>query len=123
MLVLGSQITYNKNLIPKFTITNTLTNCTSNNNLTKIMPYSSYTATITPDEDYTLKNARVSVSMGGTDITSTAYNSGVINIPSVNGDIIITISAIAVEPVYLTFSSSSTFDIHAPRKAWDGTMQ
>lgn len=52
------------------------------------------TITLTPDSSHIIN--QISVTMGGTDITSTAYNEGVITIASVTGDIIIHASAIEV---------------------------
>ena len=75
------------------TITNNLTNATSSNAAVSINKSSSYTATITAADGYTLDGATVTVTMGGTDITSSAYADGVINIPNVTDDIVITITA------------------------------
>ena len=85
-----------------FTITNTLTNCTSSNSATSINYGSQYSATITANSGYTLENAVVTVTMDGVDVTSTAYNNGVISISSVTGSLVITIVAQAVQPTGLT---------------------
>lgn len=47
--------------------------------------------TLTPDADYT---AKVTVKMGGVDITSTAYSNGAISIASVIADVVITATAV-----------------------------
>ena len=95
MLVLGSTIIYNKDLIPEiFSITNNLTNCASDNVDTEIIEGQSYSATITPSTGYTLSGATVSVLMDGVDITSTAYNNGVITIAEVTGNIVINVSSV-----------------------------
>lgn len=47
-----------------------------------------YTTTVVAPFGFTLNS--VEVTMGGTDITSSAYSNGVITIPSVSGDIVIT---------------------------------
>ncbi len=73
-----------------YNITNTLNNATNSNSITSINKGASYNATITPDVGYEINN--VIVTMGGVDITSTAYNSGKISISSVTGDIIITVT-------------------------------
>ena len=78
---------------PTFTVTNTLSNCASSNSAGSIGINESYTATITANSGYTLDGAVVTVSMGGTDVTSTAYNGGAISIPAVTGNIVITIAA------------------------------
>ena len=75
-----------------YKITNKLNNVSSSNSNTEIVANSSYTATLTPiTDEYTLSS--VTVTMGGSDITSTAYSDGIITIASVTGNIIITASA------------------------------
>lgn len=78
--------------VVNYTVTNNLTECTSNNSATSIQEGNSYTATITPTEGYAINSA--SITMGGTDITSSAYNNGNINISNVTGNIVITVTAI-----------------------------
>lgn len=83
-----------------FAITNSLSNCVTNNTATTVKKNSAYTATITVNEGYELSS--VVVKMGGVNITSTAYSNGVINISSVTANIEITASAIAVSvPKYI----------------------
>ena len=100
------------------TITNVLSNCTTDNNIASVTPNSSYSATITADTNYTLEGATVSVIMGGIDITSTAYSNGVITIASVTGDVRISISALSSggnpAPIYLTgnFNNWNTSDVN-----------
>lgn len=84
--------------VPVYTVTNTFTNCTSNNSATTATQGASYTATITASDGYTLDGATVSVTMGGTDITSTAYADGVVTIASVTGDIVVTVTAVESGP-------------------------
>lgn len=76
----------------QYTITNSLTNCTSSNNAEYIAEGDSYSATLTPTSGYQFSS--VSVTMGGTDITSTAYSNGVITIASVTGNLVITAAAV-----------------------------
>lgn len=80
----------------QYSITNTLTNCTNSNSATAVNEETAYTGTLTADSDYVM--GTVSITMGGTDITSTAYDSatGAISITSVTGNIVIT--AVATEP-------------------------
>ncbi len=80
-----------------YTITNTLTGCTSDNDAESIYEGESYSATLTPQTDYTISS--VTVTMGSTDITSTAWDSttGEIEIASVSGNISITV--VATTPV------------------------
>lgn len=75
----------------EYTVTNTLTNVTNSNNATKVNAGEAYSATLTADTGYTL--GTVEVTMGGTDITSTAYDAGTITIASVTGNIVITATA------------------------------
>lgn len=86
--------------VKTYTITNNLTHCSNSNTSTSVNENSNYAATITPSKSYTLTGANISITMGGVDITSTAYNNGTINIASVTGNIAITITA--------TSSSSSS---------------
>lgn len=80
-----------------FSIHSTLTNCRNNNSNISISYGASYNATITANSNYSLTS--VTVIMGGTDITSTAYLNGRISITSVTGDIEIIATADAVEIV------------------------
>ena len=77
-------------------ITNTLTNVTTSNDAVAAEDGTAYSATITAANGYTMSS--VTVTMGGTDITATAYNAdtGVISIASVTGDVIITAKATKV---------------------------
>ena len=76
-----------------YTVTNTLTKCSSSNVATKAATGSSYSATITADSGYTL--GAVTVTMGGTDISSTAVSGANINIANVTGNIVVTCTASA----------------------------
>lgn len=76
-----------------YTITNTLTQCTTNNSATQAVQGGSYSATITAKSGYELSS--VKVTMGGTDISSTAVSGGKITIANVTGNIVIT--AVATE--------------------------
>lgn len=74
-----------------YNITNNLTNCTTNNNNLSIEGGSSYSATISANTNYEMSS--ITVTMGGTDITSSVVSGYVINIPNVTGNIVITASA------------------------------
>lgn len=77
-----------------YTVTATLTHCTSDNDATKVLAKKSYNATLTAGAGYTMEGATITaLTMGGVDISSTAYDDGVISIPRVTGNIVITISA------------------------------
>lgn len=73
-----------------YSVENNLTNVTSNNDAQRVEKNSSYTAIITPNAGCQIDS--VSVLMGGVDVTSTVYNNGVISIPSVTGNVVITIT-------------------------------
>ena len=75
------------------TVTNTLTNVTNSNTATTAIVGQSYLATLQPADGYTLGTA--TVTMGGTDITSTSYDAGYITIDEVTGNIVITASGVA----------------------------
>lgn len=75
--------------ITEHTITNVLTGCTTSNPAVSAMDSSGYTATLTFADGYNTFNS-VTVTMGGTDVTASVYANGVINIPSVTGDVVIT---------------------------------
>lgn len=79
--------------IINFSINNALTNCSNNNSNTSIAYGASYSAKITANSNHTLSS--VTITMGGTDITSTAYSNGNISISSVTGDIEIIATATA----------------------------
>ena len=74
-------------------ITNALTNVTTNNDAVAAEDGTAYSATISAADGYTMSS--VTVTMGGTDVTATAYNSdtGVISIAAVTGDVVITANA------------------------------
>ena len=78
-----------------YSVTNNLTYCANSNSAAQVTEGSAYTATITANSGHELKT--VTVTMGGTDITSSAVSGGSISIASVTGDIVIT--AVAEEVV------------------------
>lgn len=77
-------------------IINSLTHVTSSNAAVSVEDGAAYTATLTAENGYTMSS--VTVTMGGTDITATAYNAntGVISIAAVTGNIVITANATKV---------------------------
>lgn len=80
-----------KTPVTMYSITNTLTHCTTNNAATSVASGNAYAATITADTGYTL--GTVTVTMGGVDISSTAVSGGAITVPSVTGALVITATA------------------------------
>ena len=78
--------------IVTYTITNTLSNVTSNNSATSATAGSAYSATLTANDGYTMNT--VTVLMGGVDVTDSVYSNGAITIGSVTGNVSITATAV-----------------------------
>lgn len=76
-----------------YSVTNNLTNVTNSNSASSVLEGESYSATLSVAPDYNLTD--VQITMGGSNITSSAYNgeSHEIYIASVTGNITITASA------------------------------
>lgn len=103
----------------EYTVTNTLTGCTSSNAATTVTEGDAYYATITASNGYVLNGATVMVKMGGTDVTALYYADGVINIPDVSGNIEITITAAVYVPSY-TNVLPTAIDPGTKSGVWDG---
>ena len=80
-----------------YAISNELINCTTSNSATSVKENATYSATLTANDGYTLTGGTVTVTMGGVDITSTAYADGVISIAAVTGDVEIFASAVVLQ--------------------------
>lgn len=109
-------ITATATVSSSYSITNTLTNCDTDNNTQSVVPNSSYTATLTASNGYTFTGGTITVSMGNNDITSTALNGTTITINSVTGNVVIVGTAVAemtnkmvVDSEHLNKRVSSTF--------------
>lgn len=89
------RIAFGLPVVTMYSITNNLTNAETSNSAASIAGGASYSATITAEDGYTI--SAVTVTMGGTDITSTAWNAdtGVITIAQVTGDVVIAATAIS----------------------------
>ena len=96
-------------------INNTLSHVVTDNEATSIEDGAAYTATLTADTGYTL--GTVTVTMGGTDITSTAYSDGNISIASVTGDIVIT----AVATKIVSYTNQVLISTDADGNVYNGT--
>lgn len=79
-----------------YSISATLSHCASDNEALEILEGKPYHAVITADEGYTLEGASVTLTMGGTNIASTCYDDGVIDIPAVDGNIVISVTAVSL---------------------------
>ena len=96
-------------------VTYALTHVTTSNAAAAVEDQATYTATLTADEDYTIQS--VTVTMGSVDISS-CYANGVITIPNVTGDVVIT--AVAAATVYADIELYRTDGV-ALNKKFSGT--
>lgn len=94
--------------VRRFAVSLTLTGCTSGNTRRTVIEGQSYAAVITASAGYRLDGAPVQVKMGGTKMSSTYYKNGVIAIPSVTGDIEITVTAVSTATAYTNMLPVST---------------
>ena len=103
--------------VTEYTVSQTLTNCTLDNQASTIGQYQPYDAVLTPDGANKLET--VTITMDGVNITSKVYteevypeNRGIIHIDSVTGNIVITATAGGAEkPLELFDPSSSTLNV------------
>lgn len=105
--------------LQEYTVTNTLTGCTSSNMATTVTEGDAYYATIAVSSGYVLDGATVQVKMGGTNVTDLYYSDGVISIPNVSGNIEITIMAAVYTPSYTNVLPSAV-DPSSKSGVWDG---
>lgn len=103
----------------EYTVTNTLTGCTSSNAATTVTGGDTYYATITASNGYVLNGATVVVKMGGAEVTALYYADGVINIADVSGNIEITITAAVYVPGYTNVLPEAV-DPSTKSGVWDG---
>lgn len=103
----------------EYTVTNTLTGCTSSNTAATVTGGDAYHAIITAGNGYVLNGATVVVKMGGTEVTALYYADGVISIPDVSGNIEITITAAVYVPSYTNVLSEAV-DPSTKSGVWDG---
>jgi hypothetical protein len=96
-LVLDSNVYYS--------VTNNLTNCTSNNSVIQAVQGGSYSATITANSGYELKS--VTVTMGGSPVT---VSGGTISIANVTGNIVITAVAEEIKVNYTNLADPTSAD-------------
>ena len=80
--------------LASYSVTSTLSHVSSSNSTLSVTEGSSYYAELTPEDGYALDS--VTVTMGGADITATAYGDGVVSIGAVTGNIVITATATKV---------------------------
>ena len=90
-----------------YTITRNLTNCASSNTANTAAEGAAYTTTLSPTGTFK-KLGSISVTMGGTDISSTAVSGSTITIASVTGNIVITCSAVVTNIIDTIGISANT---------------
>ena len=73
-----------------------LTHAVSDNAAQTVEYYQPYEAHITAESGYALDT--VSVTMGGADVTADCYSDGAVSVPRVTGDLVITVTAVALAP-------------------------
>lgn len=73
-------------------VTNELTNVSNSSIVASVSNEASYVGNLTADSGYVIDS--VTITMGGVDITDTAYSDGRISIASVTGDVVITATAV-----------------------------
>ena len=78
----------------QYAISNNLSNATTSNSTVLVNANASYSATITVNDGYEL--SAITVTMGGTDITSTAVNGTRITISAVTGNVVITVTTTTI---------------------------
>lgn len=86
-----------------YSVTSTLTNCTSNNSTKTVVEGGSYAATIIAKDGYELKS--VTVTMGGSPVS---VSGGSISIANVTGDIVITAVAEESKPAYTNLADPTS---------------
>ena len=114
------EVTVTAALLTHYSVSNSLTHASTNNGSGVVEVYGSYTATITPDNGYTLNDAEVSVTMGGKGITDTAYNNGVISIESVTGAVVIFVAAKEIPSYSVTNNLTNVTNSNSDTKVSEG---
>lgn len=88
--------------VPVYSIVNNLVGCTNDNTSTRLGEGNPYIANFAALYGYKLDGANVTILMGGEDITATNYADGVLTIPEITGDLIITVEAIELQIFTIT---------------------
>lgn len=98
-------------------ITNNLTNITTSNSATSVEDGGSYSAILTVKSGYTFSEA--TITMGGTDITSTVWNaaSKEVSIPKVTGNVVIT----AIATKLITYTNQVTISTDSSGNVYNKT--
>lgn len=109
-----SQVFSGTPTVRRVSVANNLSHCSTSNSADVVEVGAAYTATITAAEGYTLDGATVQITMGGTNV-SQYYSNGTINIPSVTGDVVISVTAVESVRVNLFDASAAHYN------AWLGS--
>ena len=88
----------------RWLVTKNLTQCASSNPRSYVIDGQSYVTTITANTGYEVSD--IKIMMGGVDV-STYYKDGIISIPTVTGDIVITATAVQQAPAYTNLLDSA----------------
>ena len=106
-----------------YNITSTLTGVTQSNTSNEILEGTSYSNTFTVSQGY--ENPTITITMGGTNITSSVVVGNVINIPAVTGDVTIQVIAQVItepeEDVFIENSMLPASITSATHKSLDAT--
>lgn len=83
--------------VTTYTITRNITNAIGFDDATVIGEGSELLECYISDDECTMNGATATVTMGGEDITETAWDNGVVNIAEVTGDVVITLNAVKID--------------------------
>lgn len=90
-----------------YTITRNLTNCASSNTADTISEGAAYTTTLSPTGTFK-KLGTITVTMGGTDISTSAVSGSTVTIASVTGNLVITCAAVITNIIETIGISANT---------------
>lgn len=94
---------------PTFSVTNNLTNISTDSSVTSVRLNDSYSASLTPDSGYMV--GTITITMGGTDVTSLYYADKVISIGAVTGNVVITAVGVLEPEEGLVYENSNTITL------------
>lgn len=90
----------------EYTVTYNLTDVTADNEVSNVKAGFPFTVTLTAGEGLSIREDNLSVTMGGVDITNSVYVDGVISIPVVTGEIIITAESKNATLLYVLYEEA-----------------
>lgn len=106
IVTVDEEITYGGTDVTNYTVAQNLANVTSDNSQAVVTSGGSFSTTLAACSGYELSS--VTVTMGGLDITTSAYSNGVITISNVTGNIVITAIASVIATSYTNQLTIST---------------